>query len=908
MAIANKDETRVYPIMLSSLPHLRFVVLTGLAFCHLQQGAAQAIIPGLETSQLEPALKGRVLIEELNCVACHKSDAITASSRKAPRLAAAGRRVNPDYLMAFIQAPQKVKPGNLMPDLLGHLAADEKREVAESITHYLVSLNKGAAFELQPPDDVAAELGEKLFHSVGCVACHAPRDPAGKELLQKTSVPLGNLEQKYSYMSLNEFLKRPHTSRPSGRMPDLRLPGHEVDRITHYLLRKTAVPGHLAFTTWRGKVWEGLEGDVQKERAGQVDDFSLELVGGVHHHTAIRFAGFLRIETAGDYTFHLELNGGKLLLNGKEVVGEAPSDRRRTKKLKGTAKLVSGWNRIELTYFHTGHEPRFNFEMEGPGFARQTIPSSMLATSNKPIPVVNALNSDPVLAVKGKQHFESFGCAQCHNDIKAPQRDYLPVAKLNPARGCLAEEAGTPRFNLDADQKKLIASALPNTEAATLTDQQMVIKTLVTFNCIACHDRKGLGGVSPDRDAYFTGTHEALGNQGRIPPPLTHVGAKLTKTWLTEVLLRGGRQRQYLNTRMPLFGDANVAHLVERFEKVDSLEEVSFPKIANIRESKNAGYEMMGTTGFSCIACHDFNGQKSAAGALELVQVTTRIKKNWFHLYLREPSRFHPTVIMPSYWPGGQSIRKEVLGGDTNQQIEALWTYLSDGPRAKSPQGLSRQSLELSVADETMMCRGRGTAGYRGIGVGYPERISLAFDSEEMALRLLWKGDFASVNHGSFHARASDRISFPEGIPFHRLASMDDAWPYKGKTNYLFPHDHGYLYRGYFLDKQKRPTFMYRYGEVAVEDFFEDLLDDEGKAFFRRTMTFAAPAGQEKFFFRIASGKEITEAGKAWQIDRLNLRLLGDHHAQVREGDPKELLIPLVLPQGETVIKLDYRW
>ena len=164
---------------------------------------------------------------------------------------------------------------------------------------------------------------------------------------------------------------------------------------------------------------------------------------------------------------------------------------------------------------------------------------------------------------------------------------------------------------------------------------------------------------------------------------------------------------------------------------------------------------------------------------------------------------------MPSYWPGGESIRPELLGGDSAQQIEALWNYLSDGQRAKNPTGLARQSLHLRVADEAVMARGRGTTSYRGIGVGYPERISLAFDSEEMALRQLWKGEFANVNHGSFRVRGDERIVFPAGIPFHRLASMDAAWPYKGKTNYEFPQDHGYQYRGYKLEKRKRPTFKY---------------------------------------------------------------------------------------------------
>ena len=183
---------------------------------------------------------------------------------------------------------------------------------------------------------------------------------------------------------------------------------------------------------------------------------------------------------------------------------------------------------------------------------------------------------------------------------------------------------------------------------------------------------------------------------------------------------------------------------------------------------------------------------------------------------MRQPSRFHPTVIMPSYWPGGQAIRKDVLNGNTDQQIEALWAYLSDGARAKNPKGLSRQSNELRVADETVMCRGRGVASYRGIGVGYPERISLAFDSEEMSLRQMWKGEFADIDHGSFRARGEERIVFPAGVPFHRLATMDDNWPYKGKTNYTFPQDHGYQYRGYRLDKNKLPGAPTRNAAVSL--------------------------------------------------------------------------------------------
>ena len=227
------------------------MLLLGLA----ASAFAEVVIPGLVSSQLEPELKGAVLIEELNCIACHAGDAALAGrSKKAPRLSAVGSRVNPTYLEAFIGDPHGMKAGTTMPDLLTQLGGVEKAEAAKALTHFLLSLKKND-FAPEPPDAVAAKLGDRLFHSRGCAACHSPRDANGTELLPKTSAPLGVLEKKYSFKSLVDFLRQPHASRPSGRMPDLRLGGQDVERIAHYLLRETRVPGNLAYTLYRGQVW-----------------------------------------------------------------------------------------------------------------------------------------------------------------------------------------------------------------------------------------------------------------------------------------------------------------------------------------------------------------------------------------------------------------------------------------------------------------------------------------------------------------------------------------------------------------------------------------------------------------------------------------------------------------------------
>ena len=877
---------------------------------------AEPIVSGLFRNQLSPEMKGMILAEEMNCVACHQSDAEFANrSKKAPRLLHIGSRVNASYIEAFIKNPHQTKPGTTMPDVLAGKGEEERAKIAQSITHYLLSLGNND-FNPEIPDVIAAKRGRELFHMRGCVACHAPRDDKGLELLSEASVPLGQLHKKYSKKSLAAFLKNPHAVRPSGRMPRLDLPSRELQDIVDYLLQDTKVPGNLHYTMYEGTVWEGIDSDgVKATKAGHVKDFELESLGKAPRGYALEYEGWLNITKPGDYTFFATMNGGSFVIDGKELFSEKPSQQRRPQEFKGKIKLDVGRKKLKMLYYHAGAKRMFSFQMEGPGLKRGPVPSELLSVSQQPMARYQPLQIDPVLAEQGSQHFTMLGCANCHNDVKAEvdPNMFMAFAKLEPDQGCLSAEsqANVPNYGFSAEQREQIGRFLPLASKGRLTAKGNIYRTLTSLNCTACHDREGLGKIDMARSAHFTGTHPELGDQGRIPPSLSHVGAKLTPEWIQGVLLEGKTQRGYINTRMPQYGAENVEHLVKLFGEVDKLEDVKIPKISNIRESKRAGYQMMGSKGFTCIACHDFNGKNPAgAGALDLAPVTQRLQKNWFHLFMRNPSRFHTTGIMPSFWPGGQSIRPDVLDGDVGQQIEALWAYLEDGPRAKKPEGLMRQADEVRVFDKAEMVRGRGTsAGFRAIGVGYPERVNLAFDSEEMALRILWKGNFAKVNHGRFNVHGTDRINFPKGIPFHRLKSLDVHWPYKAKTNYRFPHDHGYQFRGYKLDALRRPTFHYFYGDVRVEDFFEAIEKEQGKAIFRRTFRFETPSAQKMFYFRAASGAHITKvSGGEYKVDKLHLRIVSGQGAIVREGDPGDVLIPLELPQGQSSLILEYQW
>ena len=129
-----------------------------------------------------------------------------------------------------------------MPHMLGHLSAKERQLSAIAITHYLTSKTSnefGKQIEGQATDTQSVDRGHNLFHSVGCVACHSPRDRSSLEKPLSDSIPMGDLTQKYDRNGLVEYLKDPHLVRPSGRMPQMQLTHFEAGDIADFLLQNS---------------------------------------------------------------------------------------------------------------------------------------------------------------------------------------------------------------------------------------------------------------------------------------------------------------------------------------------------------------------------------------------------------------------------------------------------------------------------------------------------------------------------------------------------------------------------------------------------------------------------------------------------------------------------------------------
>ncbi|MFM7926252.1 MAG: c-type cytochrome, partial [Pirellula sp.] len=179
---------------------------------------------------------GSVLMAELRCSACHSGiEAMAVADKTAPELAQVGTRISPEYLRRFLASPLTVHPGTTMPDLLASRSESQRQIIAEALTHFLVSRSI-ADTPAEPTESIDRKLGKELYHSIGCVACHGPKeaiselqqsvhqkqeDPEGEQdestTLDSTkansnkpiAMSLEHVGSKYNVRSLAEFLFEP---------------------------------------------------------------------------------------------------------------------------------------------------------------------------------------------------------------------------------------------------------------------------------------------------------------------------------------------------------------------------------------------------------------------------------------------------------------------------------------------------------------------------------------------------------------------------------------------------------------------------------------------------------------------------------------------------------------------------
>ncbi len=868
--------------------------------------------------------EGLLLIGELGCTSCHMADADAASwifPRRAPRLDQVAKRIQPGHLLEFIRNPAISHPGTVMPAMLADFSPDAQQEIARSLVDYLVT-RSGSTWQPTVPDRVAIEEGERLYHQVGCVSCHEPLRETAITPLHSNRL-IGRIEH-WSQPQLSRFLRDPHSVRPSGRMPSLGLNGREAAAIAHFLLRETKVAAPLDLTIDRGHR-KGLD-DSSRSRPWKTTvaaGFQLPQRQRGNDVTT-HFSGWLRIEQAGDYHFYLKVDDiGRLRIDDQNVIdlGETKNyQRKKVVESDASIHLEAGLHRIEVSHFQWVEDAILELDWQGPGIDRGPIDPSFLSNYRESLPPRELWNVESDNADRGKDLYVKLGCAQCHEEGATGN-----ATELGKLTGPLPH-IEHPRYQLTSRQAQDLQTALTflRDDPQPPDPQQRVDLTMRTFRCIACHSRGDLGGVPVDRRDFFTGTDPLLGDEGRIPPPLSGVGDKLQYDWLDGAIRRGRSVRGYVNTRMPHFNHAQTLTLASDLIAVDR-QATAVPRLIHDSETaRSAGHQMAGVGMLQCVLCHDFN-QKQSVGmrAMDLVTTTERLNRDWFHRYMLDPESLRPGTQMLAFWPDGRSIIPELLDGDAGQQVQAIWRYLEDGQKAVFPEGLSRQQKELIVGGEAIVYRGKlWEAGFRGIAVGLPEGIHYAFDAQELRLALLWKGRFldarahwSSQGMGRIRPLGQDVITFPRGPDIVFLTDVFCPWP-GGRQDGVRPP--GYRFRGYRLGDRGIPTLMYSTEALDIEETLLGI-DVPGGANLLRKIQIEKnehPGQRGLYYLRLRDipPEEVLDDGTCIYADGLHIRVVETSprtRAKPVYTIPEkwETWIRLPIYHDETTtLAIEYRW
>jgi len=889
------------------------------------QAAHHPIVAGFERfyqgNQGDAASGGRLLLNELGCRSCHAGD---KGSKQAPILDEVGSRIRVGHLRRFLNDPHGTKPGTTMPDLLH--GDPQRAEKVEALVHFLASTGTVRPQRI-PPKAVAA--GRDIYSKYGCVACHGTRKADGEpDRILPTSVPLGDLKTKYTLGSLTTFLENPLHARPSGRMPRL-LNSQEAQNVATYLLQGSVTPstgrGITRYSYYEGN-WNDLPdfSKLKPRASGTGPAFDVGLARRNDDY-GLRFEGFFTAPRPGNYTFTLSSDdGARLYVDDKRVVDNDGIHATTTKV--GTVRLTEGVHAVRVDFFQGGGEAVLEVQVRGPGLAEQPlaelVAESAEALKKKPAakqPSEDTLDNKPELIAQGQKLFSSLGCASCHTlRIKGtPLASTLAapaLEKLTATKGCLADNPnpGVPRYGLTRRQNQSLTAALAS-KAPEKTPASTIRDTMTALNCYACHSRDKVGGPQEELNKFFLTTQPEMGDEGRLPPPLDGVGAKLQTEYFKGLLDRGAHERPYMHTRMPGFGTDNVVGFIEAVGTLDKLPAIP-PVTFNepLPKVKAQARHLVGGQAFGCIKCHTFNGIKAeGVQGIDMTLMPRRLTRDWYHAYVSDPQRIRPGTRMPAAFQDGKSVLPDILGGTALHQIEAIWLYTSDGKSARLPAGMGPAFIPLTPTTSAIVYRNFiSDAGPRAIGVGYPEKVNLAYDANDLRIALLWQGAFIDAarhwtDRGSgFEGPLGENVlKLASGPDFALLANPEAPWPNKA----LRPE--GYRFLGYRLDKEDRPTFLLSVGQVRIEDTPQPTLIGKEMGF-KRLLSLRSETAVPNLHYRAAVGNKIEADKEGWfRIDgSLRVKVTGGEATVRKVAGRMELVVPIRLKDGKAELIQEYNW
>ena len=306
------------------------------------------------------------------------------------------------------------------------------------------------------------------------------------------------------------------------------------------------------------------------------------------------------------------------------------------------------------------------------------LAESLTKDAEKPV----AAKPDEALIEKGKTLLQNSGCLNCHsakleNKFTSPQLSALATNKWD--RGCLAEmpPEKSPQFKFTAAERAdLNAFGRSNRESLFRgASAEFAERQTRLLNCNGCHGQvqgfpglEILGGkLKPEWSAKFI-----AGEIPYKPRPETHP-----------------RGEPWVEGRMPGF-KARAQLIAEGLAALHGFGPKTPADSPIDNELAKFGQKLVGKDGgFSCVSCHGAAGLAATdvfdSEGINLAYSYDRLLPDYYYRWMRNPLAIDPQTKMPVYFDEGKSPLTEVLDGDAEKQITAVWHYMRLGQKIPPP-------------------------------------------------------------------------------------------------------------------------------------------------------------------------------------------------------------------------------
>ncbi len=209
----------------------------------------------LAPSGADRIARGKKLVTESGCAACHEINGVSPPQNFAPDLTRVGSRALaqvvfapgmkhnlPDYIAAKIHDPRSFGPGLKMPkftlsdaqvDALATALLAQTDQVAGFPKELIISAERTSNYH--PGGDAGG-----LIEDLRCLSCHSINGNGG-DMAPDLAWEGSSVQRAW----LEDFLKNPNTLRPAliRRMPKFNLSPSEIKTLTDYILSAYQSPG-----------------------------------------------------------------------------------------------------------------------------------------------------------------------------------------------------------------------------------------------------------------------------------------------------------------------------------------------------------------------------------------------------------------------------------------------------------------------------------------------------------------------------------------------------------------------------------------------------------------------------------------------------------------------------------------